>query len=302
MAANKKKGWMKDNKKWLVISIVIALILVVAGGVWMTRKKNGGAPVNPVNVVSQEKQADSLEGQWQDTHSQRAVMEIQDVGTNVYSVTITWAGSAFDDTMWTFSGSFDPNTGRLDYNNATEYYRNFENEDVVQEVRSQNGTGALIMEDGKLRWQDDVRGDSESLFEYVAPLLPPEPIKTVDGTPMTPPDGQPPAEEQFMGYTPSEIAQAELLIEAEIASFGEGFELHSLDPLPERNNQTELDYINSLERSEVPYTHVLVVGSSFHTPKEFAEFTAWEPDLEYTYEWYLGRHDNDDWEIVTYGY
>lgn len=104
----------------------------------------------------------------------------------------------------------------------------------------------------------------------------------------------------FMGYTPADIEQATGTIMAEFQTFGEGFEMHSLDPLPERNTTEELNYINSLGRGH--YDHVLVIASSFHTPSEFNEMTAWEADKEYTWEWYLGRTDETAWEIVTYGY
>ncbi|MBQ6438181.1 hypothetical protein IJJ12_02240 [bacterium] len=113
-----------------------------------------------------------------------------------------------------------------------------------------------------------------------------------------PPTGAP--EEAFMGYTPSEIAQATDVIMTEFQRFGEGFEMYSLDPLPERNTDEELAYINSLNKGT--FTHGLVMASSFQTPASFEGITAWEPNTNYTYDWYLGRTDDTAWELVTYGY
>lgn len=40
----------------------------------------------------------------------------------------------------------------------------------------------------------------------------------------------------------------------------------------------------------------------FHSPVEEGPY-AWTPDYEYKdYQWWLGRTEGGDWEIVSYGY
>ena len=106
--------------------------------------------------------------------------------------------------------------------------------------------------------------------------------------------------EAFMGYTPQDVAAATSVIMAEFARFGDGFEMHALDPMPERNTPEELAYINSLDKGS--FVRALVMASSFHTPSRFAEITAWEPDEEYTWEWHLGQTADGQWILATYGY
>lgn len=53
------------------------------------------------------------------------------------------------------------------------------------------------------------------------------------------------------------------------------------------------------------YTHVIEFLMDFHSPSDEATLkgTTWEPDSDYNdYQWYLGRTDDGEWEIVTYGY
>lgn len=107
------------------------------------------------------------------------------------------------------------------------------------------------------------------------------------------------SDEAFMDYTPQEVAQATSAIMAQFATFGEGFEMHSLDPMPELNTPEELTYINGLDRGV--FVRAMVMQSNFHTPSSFAEMTAWEPDTEYTWEWHLGQTADGQWTVVTYG-
>jgi len=285
---------MNDKNKWSLISVVVAMAIVaVIAGVCLRQKTPSQPPVMPSEVPGAPSASSlQLAGSWQDSVSQRATMDITPLGGDDYAVLISWSSSASETTSWTFSGHFDQATKRLDYTDATKTNLVFADDgtEETSTVVGQNGTGALIYEDGKLRWQDDEQeADSpQAVFELVG------------GTELSLPPAA--AGETFMGYTPAEVEQAETVIQEEFARFGEGFELHSLDPMPERNNQTELDYINSLERGT--FTHVMVVASSFHTPTadKLPEITAWEPDLEYTYDWYLGRTDDGEWQLVTYGY
>ena len=53
------------------------------------------------------------------------------------------------------------------------------------------------------------------------------------------------------------------------------------------------------------FTQCIEFISSFHSPTDEADLegTAWEPDTEYTdYQWWLGRTDGGEWELVNWGY
>jgi len=59
----------------------------------------------------------------------------------------------------------------------------------------------------------------------------------------------------------------------------------------------ELEYINSLDRGTFDECAVYYVW--FMSPKE--AYGAWEPDMLYSWSFYLGRADKGDWQVVTFG-
>ncbi len=59
----------------------------------------------------------------------------------------------------------------------------------------------------------------------------------------------------------------------------------------------ELDYINSLDRGTFDECAVYYVW--FMSPKE--AYGAWEPDMLYSWSFYLGRSGKGYWEVVTFG-
>ena len=63
-------------------------------------------------------------------------------------------------------------------------------------------------------------------------------------------------------------------------------------------SSAELEYINSLERGVFDECAVFTVW--FISPKE--AYGAWEPDMLYTWSFFLGRAEKGDWQVVTYGY
>ena len=62
-------------------------------------------------------------------------------------------------------------------------------------------------------------------------------------------------------------------------------------------SRSELDYINSLDRGV--YDECAVFYVWFISPKE--AYGAWEPDMLYSWSFYLGRADNGDWKVITFG-
>ena len=61
-----------------------------------------------------------------------------------------------------------------------------------------------------------------------------------------------------------------------------------------------LDYINTLA-VDTEYDECIFFISTFHSPVEGGD--AWEPDYDYDrWEWYLGRTDGGNWDLLTWGY
>lgn len=104
-------------------------------------------------------------------------------------------------------------------------------------------------------------------------------------------------------YSDEEIADAEDVVLDEFDNW-EGCELTSIDYAGDDALTDEnVDWLEGLSDGE--YDQYIGFTMDFHSPTEEADIegTAWEPDTEYTdYEWWLGRADGGDWEVITFGY
>ena len=70
------------------------------------------------------------------------------------------------------------------------------------------------------------------------------------------------------------------------------------------NTEENLQWLNSLKEG-AGYTQCIEFLTDFHSPTEEADLegTAWEPDTDYNdYQWWLGRADGGQWELVSWGY
>ncbi len=77
----------------------------------------------------------------------------------------------------------------------------------------------------------------------------------------------------------------------------EGTSLRYMKYAGDEFSSSELEYINSLERGV--YDECAVFYVWFMSPKD--AFGAWEPDMLYSWSFYLGRADKGDWTVLTYG-
>ena len=66
-------------------------------------------------------------------------------------------------------------------------------------------------------------------------------------------------------------------------------------------SENSLSYIREL-RPAVDFSECIVFDSLFRSPKDAGAPSGWEPDAEYTWDWYLGRIEGGRWQVVTYGY
>lgn len=104
------------------------------------------------NLVSQ---AMSYVGEWQDMESQRCNMTIDLVDGETYFIDINWGSSAWDNTHWSFAGTFDTETGAIVYSGSRieEYYT--EQGDTQETYVYTDGEGQLFIgDDGMLYWDD----------------------------------------------------------------------------------------------------------------------------------------------------
>ena len=84
-----------------------------------------------------------------------------------------------------------------------------------------------------------------------------------------------------------------------------GCELHSIRYAGDScNNKENLRWLNEIREGR-EYTHCMEFVTDFHSPvqEEDLKGTAWGKDQEYRdYQWWLGRRDGGDWELVSWGY
>lgn len=78
------------------------------------------------------------------------------------TISVTWGSSAAEASVWTMSGSFDPDTLRINYSDSVKANRVYdENGEVASEtVEYENGVGRIqFFGDGTLAWQDEQEAD-----------------------------------------------------------------------------------------------------------------------------------------------
>lgn len=102
-----------------------------------------------------DSQAMSYIGEWQDMESQRCSMTIDLVDGELYYIDINWGSSAWDNTHWSFVGTFDTETGVIVYSGSRieEYYT--EQGDTQETYAYTDGEGIIFIgDDGMLYWDD----------------------------------------------------------------------------------------------------------------------------------------------------
>ena len=100
-------------------------------------------------------------------------------------------------------------------------------------------------------------------------------------------------------YTKEDMDSAIEEIEKEFSTW-EGCVLYSISYTDDTKCTDNLSYINTLAVDK-KYDECIVFTSNFHSPVEGGG--AWEPDYDYeNWEWYLGRTEGGNWDLLTWGY
>lgn len=104
----------------------------------------------------------SLAGDWNDTWSQRAYLNIECSGDDV-SVMIFWANSAFETMVWKFSGTWDKSISGMEYTNCELLQQTADSSGNTSETTVySDGGGMITLKDGQLLWDDYVGHAGES--------------------------------------------------------------------------------------------------------------------------------------------
>ena len=90
-------------------------------------------------------------------------MTIEAIDSNSCSIKINWGSSASEDTEWSMTGQYNPQTGFLEYADCMRYDNIWlEDGEPIESEVYWNGTGYFFLSDGYLYWQDDVEGIGEN--------------------------------------------------------------------------------------------------------------------------------------------
>ena len=142
------------KRKFTGLAALLAIVIMVfaaCGGGDGEQEKETAATKVPKDFA--------LEGTWVDETSQRASMEITAGDNGQYDVEISWGSSATESTVWTFGGEFNREEGFLYYKSGRKIIETTDEEgNTSEEVKYEDGSGALVFEDGAMLWQDDKEG------------------------------------------------------------------------------------------------------------------------------------------------
>ncbi len=97
----------------------------------------------------------------------RANMQVECEGTENAKVTVTWSGSAWENSQWVMSGKIDPETLVVNYDNCVRTNRTFKADGEIDKetVIYENGTGKLVFSvpEGTVTWEDGMENVAEGM-------------------------------------------------------------------------------------------------------------------------------------------
>lgn len=159
------------KNKGIVLVLIVSMLLVCFAG---CGKESSSEPVSsgPSAAANEEDGQNpvmNIIGSYMDRASQRAIMDVQCEGSDGGSIVISWAGSAFEQAVWEFSGKWDEETHSIHYSNCRKAIRTYDESGTMTEsVEYENGTGAIFVQDDyTIIWQDDQENAGENcVFEF----------------------------------------------------------------------------------------------------------------------------------------
>lgn len=122
----------------------------------------GAAEPEAAKAVFVHVPENTLAGDWFDLFSERAMMTVEKIpGSEAVSVRVDWSSSAFENTCWTMTATYDAATRRLSYSDCVKS-ETVTHEDAPEDttVLYTNGTGYFVLsEEGHLCWSGAIEGD-----------------------------------------------------------------------------------------------------------------------------------------------
>lgn len=112
-----------------------------------------------------------IEGIWQDRTSQRAMMSIEFIKDDIFSISATWGSSAFESVVWELTAEYDPTTNTLIYKDCHKYILSADEDgNEIKETVYKKGSGKFRLEDdGYIYWESDVTDIvADCQFEHVS--------------------------------------------------------------------------------------------------------------------------------------
>lgn len=97
-------------------------------------------------------------------------------------------------------------------------------------------------------------------------------------------------------YTMDELADGMSTIYAAFDQM-EGTSVRYMKYAGDESSNSQLEYINSLDRGSFDECAVYYVW--FMSPKD--AYGAWEPDMLYSWTFFLGRAEKGEWQLITFG-
>lgn len=171
---------MKKRMFLMLLSLVLALGLAACGNQETSNtgsESTDGEPGDYIDDVTEHMDPEAISGSYEDSVSQRAMMEIVfSEEDEVYSVTINWSSSASESTRWTMHAK-DEGESALNFTDGlceNLVYDEDGNESV--ETVYENKEGSLIISDNNaIIWLDD-EGE-EHIFEKAGEVSVENPMK-----------------------------------------------------------------------------------------------------------------------------
>ena len=145
-------------KKTVILMIALCVfMLVLCGCAGSSADASAEGQQSSQEETTAADPEEGLEGTWQDSGSQRAVLEVSEGENGNLDAVITWGMSASETMTWEFSGTYDSKSGELKYEDRVKKHLIYgeDPDDETEETVYSGGTGMLTLAEDGVRWTDD---------------------------------------------------------------------------------------------------------------------------------------------------
>ena len=147
--------------KGIVLILIVAMLLVCFAGCGKDAVSEtvSSAQSAAVNEEDGQNPVMNIIGSYMDRGSQRATMDILCEGNDGGRVTISWAGSAFEQAVWEFSGKWDEETHAIHYSNCRKAIRTYdESGNMTEKVDEMVQISGVVLDGDHLLFDENLGG------------------------------------------------------------------------------------------------------------------------------------------------